>query len=274
MLKTLQELPVNVAVAKQAPLLCRLRYTQPARLSRVIGCVLQALPCSPIVQPASCTLDCLILAVADSPSTGHLFRCSSYIARNSATHSFISSNATHGPEACRNIYSVRATTWKVQSTPSRAERTRDGGKREIPEKTRQPTASSSTIPTCENPATWPGIEPGSPWRKASVLDHSAGWNTRRAPSAAAWAALTHSPGPRVRTILRRPRRAVLRVSGLRWPSGCRNSARLRPKSVGALGATETRASTHSSPLRVSWCLLTAARTISVPAAGASYHCGA
>ncbi|KAJ8895109.1 hypothetical protein PR048_000434 [Dryococelus australis] len=37
------------------------------------------------------------------------------------------------------------------------------GKREIPEKTRRPAASSSTIPTCENPgANPPGIDPESP----------------------------------------------------------------------------------------------------------------
>ncbi|KAJ8885721.1 hypothetical protein PR048_011919 [Dryococelus australis] len=35
------------------------------------------------------------------------------------------------------------------------------GKREIPEKTRRPTALSCTIPTCESPVTRPGIEPGS-----------------------------------------------------------------------------------------------------------------
>ncbi|KAJ8879354.1 hypothetical protein PR048_019962 [Dryococelus australis] len=40
---------------------------------------------------------------------------------------------------------------------------------EIPEKTRRPAASSGTIPTCENPVTRPGIEPGSPWWEASVL---------------------------------------------------------------------------------------------------------
>ncbi|KAJ8888056.1 hypothetical protein PR048_007542 [Dryococelus australis] len=40
------------------------------------------------------------------------------------------------------------------------------GKREIPEKTRRPTASSGTIPTCENPVTRPGIEPGSGWWEA------------------------------------------------------------------------------------------------------------
>ncbi|KAJ8871753.1 hypothetical protein PR048_028090 [Dryococelus australis] len=37
------------------------------------------------------------------------------------------------------------------------------GKRETPEKRRQPAASSGTIPTCENPGVArPGIEPGSP----------------------------------------------------------------------------------------------------------------
>ncbi|KAJ8875471.1 hypothetical protein PR048_023366 [Dryococelus australis] len=41
------------------------------------------------------------------------------------------------------------------------------GKREIPLKTRRPTASS--IPTCENPVTQPGIEPGSPWWETSRL---------------------------------------------------------------------------------------------------------
>ncbi|KAJ8888418.1 hypothetical protein PR048_007908 [Dryococelus australis] len=35
-------------------------------------------------------------------------------------------------------------------------------KREITEKTRRPTASSGTIPTCENPVTQPGTELGSP----------------------------------------------------------------------------------------------------------------
>ncbi|KAJ8897022.1 hypothetical protein PR048_002368 [Dryococelus australis] len=36
------------------------------------------------------------------------------------------------------------------------------GKRAIPEKTRRPTASFGRIPTCGNPVTRPGIEPGSP----------------------------------------------------------------------------------------------------------------
>ncbi|KAJ8895257.1 hypothetical protein PR048_000582 [Dryococelus australis] len=43
------------------------------------------------------------------------------------------------------------------------------GKREIPEKTRRPTVSSGTIPTCGDPVTRPGIEPGSPWWEASRL---------------------------------------------------------------------------------------------------------
>ncbi|KAJ8885616.1 hypothetical protein PR048_011814 [Dryococelus australis] len=44
------------------------------------------------------------------------------------------------------------------------------GKREIPEKISQPTASSGTIPTCKNPVTRPGIQPGSPrWEARTVL---------------------------------------------------------------------------------------------------------
>ncbi|KAJ8881511.1 hypothetical protein PR048_017993 [Dryococelus australis] len=44
------------------------------------------------------------------------------------------------------------------------------GKWEYPEKTRRQAASSSTIPTCENPgAIPPGIEPGSPWWEANAL---------------------------------------------------------------------------------------------------------
>ncbi|KAJ8878418.1 hypothetical protein PR048_018996 [Dryococelus australis] len=42
-----------------------------------------------------------------------------------------------------------------------AARNEGAGKREIPEKTRRPTASSSTIPTCQDPVTQPGIEPDS-----------------------------------------------------------------------------------------------------------------
>ncbi|KAJ8870091.1 hypothetical protein PR048_029102 [Dryococelus australis] len=44
------------------------------------------------------------------------------------------------------------------------------GKREIPEKNRRQTASSGTIPTCENSqVTQPGFEPGSTWWEASSL---------------------------------------------------------------------------------------------------------
>ncbi|KAJ8876044.1 hypothetical protein PR048_023952 [Dryococelus australis] len=47
------------------------------------------------------------------------------------------------------------------------------GKREIPEKTRRPTASSGTIPTCENPVTRPRIEPVSPWWEVERANRSA-----------------------------------------------------------------------------------------------------
>ncbi|KAJ8883318.1 hypothetical protein PR048_015161 [Dryococelus australis] len=53
------------------------------------------------------------------------------------------------------------------------------GRWEILEKTRQPAASSGTIPTCENPrAAPPEIEPGSSWWKWPVEEY---WG----PSAAA-----------------------------------------------------------------------------------------
>ncbi|KAJ8876839.1 hypothetical protein PR048_021286 [Dryococelus australis] len=38
-----------------------------------------------------------------------------------------------------------------------------------PRKSADQHSSSGTVPTCENPVTWPGIEPGSPWSEASVL---------------------------------------------------------------------------------------------------------
>ncbi|KAJ8867372.1 hypothetical protein PR048_031173 [Dryococelus australis] len=50
-----------------------------------------------------------------------------------------------------------------------------GRKREIPEKTRRSTTLSRTIPTCENPVTRPGIEPGSPWWDASRLTAHPPW---------------------------------------------------------------------------------------------------
>ncbi|KAJ8874212.1 hypothetical protein PR048_025054 [Dryococelus australis] len=51
------------------------------------------------------------------------------------------------------------------------------GKLEILEKTCRPIASSGTIPTCENPVTWLGIEPGSPWQEVSVLIAQPPWLT-------------------------------------------------------------------------------------------------
>ncbi|KAJ8880193.1 hypothetical protein PR048_016659 [Dryococelus australis] len=50
----------------------------------------------------------------------------------------------------------------------------DPAKQRVLEKTRRPTASSGTIPTCENPGvTRPRTEPGSPWLEAnSLIAHS------------------------------------------------------------------------------------------------------
>ncbi|KAJ8879824.1 hypothetical protein PR048_020432 [Dryococelus australis] len=84
-------------------------------------------------------------------------------------------SSSHGLTCTQVVAIARA------SVPRSAEHTRDlpstaelftaaGGKREIPEKTRRPAASSGTIPTCENPGVArPGIEPGSPWWEASRL---------------------------------------------------------------------------------------------------------
>ncbi|KAJ8878308.1 hypothetical protein PR048_018885 [Dryococelus australis] len=55
------------------------------------------------------------------------------------------------------------------SNPGSSAEMQGRGKREISEKTRRPTASYGTIPTCENPVTRPGIEACSPWWEASVL---------------------------------------------------------------------------------------------------------
>ncbi|KAJ8866380.1 hypothetical protein PR048_032223 [Dryococelus australis] len=63
---------------------------------------------SSIVQPASLALHCLIYSQSQTsiPLVTSL-AARFYIARNSATHSLTSSNSTPGPEACRNIYTVR-----------------------------------------------------------------------------------------------------------------------------------------------------------------------
>ncbi|KAJ8867654.1 hypothetical protein PR048_031457 [Dryococelus australis] len=59
-----------------------------------------------------------------------------------------------------------------------------GGKREIPEETRRPAASSDTIPTCE----LPGIEPVSPGWEASSLTTTPPWPLGAAE--AVWVAAT------------------------------------------------------------------------------------
>ncbi|KAJ8868665.1 hypothetical protein PR048_030204 [Dryococelus australis] len=56
---------------------------------------------------------------------------------------------------------------------------KERGKREIPEKTRRPTASSGTIPICENPVTRSGIEPSSPWWEASRITAQLSTEQRR-----------------------------------------------------------------------------------------------
>ncbi|KAJ8897688.1 hypothetical protein PR048_003038 [Dryococelus australis] len=70
-------------------------------------------------------------------------------------------HVTH--ETIYHVHSFR----QVRNIPSGAGMKRRG-KREIIEKTRRPTASTGTITICENPVTWPGIEPGSPWWETGV----------------------------------------------------------------------------------------------------------
>ncbi|KAJ8897938.1 hypothetical protein PR048_003296 [Dryococelus australis] len=66
----------------------------------------------------------------------------------------------------KGIALVRASTSQLL----RSAKIEGRGKREIPEKTRRPTASSGTIPTCGcQGVTRPGIEPGLPWRDARRL---------------------------------------------------------------------------------------------------------
>ncbi|KAJ8871558.1 hypothetical protein PR048_027884 [Dryococelus australis] len=64
--------------------------------------------------------------------------------------------AHHGARPSFRKHRSRSLTGGVYSGAGMKGR----GKREIPEKTRRPTASSGTVPTCENPVTRPGIEPG------------------------------------------------------------------------------------------------------------------
>ncbi|KAJ8871794.1 hypothetical protein PR048_028134 [Dryococelus australis] len=68
--------------------------------------------------------------------------------------------------AAPNIVVLKADEGECGAAPECEGR----GKREIPEKTRRPAASSGTIPTCENPGATPlGIEPGSPRWEAMLI---------------------------------------------------------------------------------------------------------
>ncbi|KAJ8894972.1 hypothetical protein PR048_000280 [Dryococelus australis] len=74
------------------------------------------------------------------------------------------------------------------------------GRGEIPEKTRLPTASSDTIPTCENPVTWPGIGPGSPrWGASSITTQlprtHLNYDYRNYPLVGGFSRVSHPPPP-------------------------------------------------------------------------------
>ncbi|KAJ8868337.1 hypothetical protein PR048_029853 [Dryococelus australis] len=58
---------------------------------------------------------------------------------------------------------------RIEVNMERRRNERAGVNGRFPRKTRRPTASSGTIPTCKSSVTRPGIEPGSPWWKVSVL---------------------------------------------------------------------------------------------------------
>ncbi|KAJ8869046.1 hypothetical protein PR048_030597 [Dryococelus australis] len=60
-------------------------------------------------------------SLLDIPSADHFTRCSSSIARNSATHSFIHSNSTLGRRPVAIFIVSRLSIWKAQYTPSHAE---------------------------------------------------------------------------------------------------------------------------------------------------------
>ncbi|KAJ8875014.1 hypothetical protein PR048_022904 [Dryococelus australis] len=88
--------------------------------------------------------------------------------------------ALSAPDSHENVYFIALPTSGLrqkiicepdrQLTPTDRVASLERGKREIPEKTHRPAASSGTISTCENPeVSRPGIEPGSPWWEASSL---------------------------------------------------------------------------------------------------------
>ncbi|KAJ8881014.1 hypothetical protein PR048_017487 [Dryococelus australis] len=76
-----------------------------------------------------------------------------------------------GEQSCTQSYtsvdSGKKHWGRVIEVSMEWQRNERAGKEEIPEKTLRPTASSGTIPTCENPVTRPGTEPGSPWWEKS-----------------------------------------------------------------------------------------------------------
>ncbi|KAJ8871684.1 hypothetical protein PR048_028011 [Dryococelus australis] len=120
-------------------------------------------------------LECL------SPYSLHNYWCHGRVpAASSAWHPFMLSPAKDTRVALNNEV-LRADEGEISA------RIQVRGKREIPEKTRRPAASSSTILTCEDPrVTRPGIEPGyttaiqykvlssvwggGPWRQPVILD--------------------------------------------------------------------------------------------------------
>ncbi|KAJ8874484.1 hypothetical protein PR048_025344 [Dryococelus australis] len=72
------------------------------------------------------------------------------------------------PES-RTLAELQKRPMMVSEVSMERRRNERAGKRKIPEKTHRSTASSGTIPTCGNPVTRPGIEPGPPWWEASRL---------------------------------------------------------------------------------------------------------
>ncbi|KAJ8873601.1 hypothetical protein PR048_024419 [Dryococelus australis] len=78
--------------------------------------------------------------------------------------------ATTDPQGIELRYSRMRVSWTIDCSRWSGAGIHGRGKREYPEKTRRQTASSSTIPTCENPrANLPGSEPGTPRLEASAL---------------------------------------------------------------------------------------------------------
>ncbi|KAJ8875040.1 hypothetical protein PR048_022930 [Dryococelus australis] len=94
-------------------------------------------------------------------------------------------------EVLHALFTHETTRWRVGVNNSQQRKSSAGmkgrRKREIPEKNRRPTASSGTIPKCENPVTRSGIEPDSPRWEASGM-------TARPPRTLAKRQWISSPG--------------------------------------------------------------------------------